>query len=203
MNRTRSIALHTSSLLVFHDLNYRTNSSYRNPTCSVLVLQSHSHYRTPLPLHTVFYPHPLAVYSLLEKGFRMDQPPGCPPNVYMLMLQWSVPTIFAKYLHYGSVLKRQWTMIDMLLWWADMNSSIMIISWNITVRCEIWPYALVRGFDLRCWLSLGSTVNVPFITSCPRVALSLIAETAKNLVEFAIFRLFPAEIVVNMMLLST
>ncbi|GMT04998.1 hypothetical protein PENTCL1PPCAC_27172, partial [Pristionchus entomophagus] len=32
------------------------------------------------------------VYSLLEKGFRMDQPPGCPPNVYMLMLQcwnWS------------------------------------------------------------------------------------------------------------------
>ncbi|GMR31579.1 hypothetical protein PMAYCL1PPCAC_01774 [Pristionchus mayeri] len=32
------------------------------------------------------------VYSLLEKGFRMDQPHGCPTNVYMLMLQcwnWS------------------------------------------------------------------------------------------------------------------
>ncbi|WKY14214.1 hypothetical protein Q1695_000057 [Nippostrongylus brasiliensis] len=32
------------------------------------------------------------VYSLLEKGFRMDSPPGCPPSVYRLMLQcwiWS------------------------------------------------------------------------------------------------------------------
>uniref|UniRef100_A0A1I7XJK9 Non-specific protein-tyrosine kinase n=1 Tax=Heterorhabditis bacteriophora TaxID=37862 RepID=A0A1I7XJK9_HETBA len=32
------------------------------------------------------------VYSLLEKGFRMDAPPGCPPSVYRLMLQcwnWS------------------------------------------------------------------------------------------------------------------
>uniref|UniRef100_A0A0K0D8M2 Non-specific protein-tyrosine kinase n=1 Tax=Angiostrongylus cantonensis TaxID=6313 RepID=A0A0K0D8M2_ANGCA len=32
------------------------------------------------------------VYSLLEKGFRMDSPPGCPPTVYRLMLQcwiWS------------------------------------------------------------------------------------------------------------------
>ncbi|KIH62363.1 hypothetical protein ANCDUO_07354 [Ancylostoma duodenale] len=28
------------------------------------------------------------VYSLLEKGFRMDSPPGCPPSVYRLMLQW-------------------------------------------------------------------------------------------------------------------
>ncbi|PAV72526.1 hypothetical protein WR25_25222 isoform G [Diploscapter pachys] len=32
------------------------------------------------------------VYGLLEKGFRMDAPPGCPPAVYRLMLQcwnWS------------------------------------------------------------------------------------------------------------------
>ncbi|CAI4228791.1 unnamed protein product [Auanema sp. JU1783] len=32
------------------------------------------------------------VYSLLEKGFRMDAPPGCPSSVYRLMLQcwnWS------------------------------------------------------------------------------------------------------------------
>ncbi|KAI1702901.1 protein tyrosine kinase domain-containing protein [Ditylenchus destructor] len=33
-----------------------------------------------------------SVYSLLERGFRMDSPPGCPPSVYRLMLQcwnWS------------------------------------------------------------------------------------------------------------------
>lgn len=32
------------------------------------------------------------VYGLLEKGFRMDAPEGCPPSVYRLMLQcwnWS------------------------------------------------------------------------------------------------------------------
>lgn len=27
------------------------------------------------------------VYSLLEKGFRMEAPAGCPPTVYQLMLQ--------------------------------------------------------------------------------------------------------------------
>lgn len=33
-----------------------------------------------------------SVYGLLEKGFRMDAPEGCPPSVYRLMLQcwnWS------------------------------------------------------------------------------------------------------------------
>lgn len=32
------------------------------------------------------------VYGLLERGYRMDSPPGCPPSVYRLMLQcwnWS------------------------------------------------------------------------------------------------------------------
>lgn len=32
------------------------------------------------------------VYGLLEHGYRMDSPPGCPPSVYRLMLQcwnWS------------------------------------------------------------------------------------------------------------------
>lgn len=30
------------------------------------------------------------VYGLLENGFRMDGPQGCPPSVYRLMLQWLV-----------------------------------------------------------------------------------------------------------------
>lgn len=78
------------------------------------------------------------VYHMLEKGYRMECPPGCPPKVYDLMRQcwqWSAadrPTF--KEIHHSlenmfqesSITEGKWTILDNIILLCAKNCALIV-----------------------------------------------------------------------------
>lgn len=79
------------------------------------------------------------VYDLLEKGYRMEQPEGCPPKVYELMRACKLMANCTMSLHVAEIGYTAWSYIRPCMeflvllnkMWLELNSTTFYLKWML------------------------------------------------------------------------